>query len=188
MSRSLFQISDDLLALDDLLSEVGGEITEDEAGAALEKFFDELGEERDAKLDNYGALIRQYEAKAEARQAEAQRLQRLAATDANNAKRLKTRLLAFFELHGIKKLETLRFKFSVQANGGKAPLVVPEQWEREPASAPEQFHHHVIQLDKEAIRAALEAVFDGDSAQVEAEKLMDAGCSIAPRGAHLRIK
>jgi hypothetical protein len=186
--RSLFSISADLLALEEMLSETGGEITDDEAGVALDKFFDELGEERDAKIDNYAALIRQFEAKAEARQAEAYRLQQLAATDANNAKRLKARLQAFFELHGIKKLETARFKLSVQANGGKAPLIVPEQWEREPASAPERYHKVTVSLDRDMIRGDLEAVFDSDDARAEAEKLMDAGCSIAPRGSHLRVK
>lgn len=174
--RSLFQISDDLLALSDLLSDVGGEITDDEAGAALEKFFDELGEERDAKIDNYCALIRELEAHAEARWAEARRIRELSEADERNAERLKNRLKAFLDIQGIAKLETLRFKLSVQKNGGKARLIVPEQWEDEPSSAPERFHRRVIQLDKTAIREAIEAGEEID------------GCAIAERGGYIRIR
>jgi len=137
--RTLFEISDDLLALADLLDEVGGEVTEDDAGRALEAWFDSLGSERDKKLDGYCALIQQYEAIAEAREIEAKRIMALAGTDANTAKRLKARLKNFFEIQKIGKLETPRFKVGVQKNGGKSPLIVPEAWEREPAKAPERY-------------------------------------------------
>jgi len=174
--RSLFEISDDLLALEEMLALAGGEITEDEAGAALQDWFDTLGAERDTKIDNYAALIRELDARADAREVEAKRLMALAGSDANNVKRLKERLKLFFELHEIKKLDTPRFRISVQANGGKSPLVVPEMWEALPSTAPEAFHRRVIELDKQAIREALEA---GEEIN---------GCAISERGNHLRIK
>ncbi len=174
--RSLFEIGDDLFALGEMLEEVGGEITEDEAGEALERWFEQLGAERDKKIDGYCLLIRQFEAASEARELEAKRLMALAGADGNNARRLKDRLKRFFDAQGIAKLETPRFKLSIQKNGGKAPLVVPQAWEQEPAAAPEAYQRRVIQLDKEAIREALEA-----GEQVD-------GCEIAPRGSHLRIR
>lgn len=173
---TLYELSQDLLALEALLTETGGEITDDDAGAALERWFDELGERRDAKIDGYCALIREFEARAEARELEAKRLMALAGSDGNNAKRLKARLKAFFEAQGIKKLETARFRLSVQGNGGALPLIVPEAWEREPASAPEGFQRRVIQLDKEAIKTAIQ---NDDETH---------GAHLGERGTHLRIK
>jgi hypothetical protein len=176
MTRSLFDISDDLLALEEILSQVGGEITDDDAGQALERFFNELGAERDQKLDNYGALIRELESRAAGRAEEVTRLEALIASDNNNVKRLKRRLKAFFEIHQIKKLDTRRFRFSVQANGGALPLIMPEEWERDPASAPEAFHRARIELDKEAIREAIKNDEETHGAQ------------LGERGNHLRIR
>jgi len=38
MSRTLFEITNDLQALDDLLTEIGGEVTEEDAEAAIDKW------------------------------------------------------------------------------------------------------------------------------------------------------
>lgn len=173
---TLYEISQDLIAIEELLTETGGEITDDEAGAALEKWFDEIGEQRDAKIDGYCALIREFEARSEARELEAKRLMALAGSDLNNAKRLKARLKGFMEAQGLKKLETPRFRLSVANNGGAQPLMVPPAWEAEPASAPEAFQRRVIQLDKDAIR---EAIRNDEEAH---------GASLGERGNHLRIK
>lgn len=202
--RTLFQISDDLFALEAILAEVGGEITDDEAGAALEKFFDELGAERDAKIDNYCALIRELEARAEAREAEAKRLTALAGSDANSAKRLKNRLLVFFEIQEISKLDTARFRVAVQKNGGALPLIFPEEWEREPARAPERYHKQTIALNKTLLREDAEftqSEIKKLKADVEAGKITPEQAAnmlhvaeftnkvrLGERGTHLRIR
>ncbi len=174
--RTLFNISDDLLALADLLTEIDGEIPEGEAGEALERWFDDLGEERDKKIDGYCALIREIEARSKAREDEAKRLQRLVTVDLNATKRLKDRLKAFFEMHQIAKLETARFKVSVAKNGGAAPLTIPGEWEEYPDLAPPEWQKRIVALNGAAIRAALEA---GQEIP---------GCAFAERGTHLRIK
>lgn len=174
--RSLFTISDDLLALADLLTETGGEVTADESGAALEQWFDALGTERDAKLDNYCALIAELNARSEARRAEAERINQLADADANAAANLKKRLHSFFVLQGLKKVETSRFKITLANNGGALPLIYPEAWRDNATNAPEQFHKRIIALDTSAIRAAIDA----------GEDVPD--CSLGERGQHLRIK
>lgn len=173
---TLYELSQDLLALEALLTETGGEITDDDAGAALERWFDELGEQRDAKIDGYCQLILEITARHNARKAEIARLGELIAGDAKAIDRLKARLKGFFEAQGIKKLETARFRLSVQGNGGALPLIVPEAWEKEPASAPEAFQRRVIQLDKEAIR---EAIRNDDETH---------GASLGERANHLRIR
>ena len=174
--RKLWEISEDLDALAGLLDGADGEISDDEAGRAIEQWFDELGAERDQKIDNYCALIRQYEADAAARQEEANRLRGLSMADENQAERLKKRLRCFFEKHGIVKLDTSRFKLALQANGGALPLIVPAEWEQDAASAPEVFQCHVIQLDRKAIR---EAIRNDEAPE---------GCGMGERGKHLRIR
>lgn len=165
---TLWRISDELFALAEAMQQAGGEITDDEAGAILEEWFENLNADLDEKIDHYCALISQLESFAMARENEAKRLTALVASDSNLAKRLRNRLKIFCELHGIKKLDTPRFRISIQVNGSKEPLIFPETWEREPASAPEQYHKTFIALDKDAIRK------DAEEAEEAIAKLSDA--------------
>jgi len=152
---TLFQIADEIAALHDLLTESAGEITEAETEAAIDQWFVDNEQALEKKVDGYCGLIREFEARSEAREIEAKRLMALAGSDANQAKRLKDRLKYFFEVCGIKKLETPRFRLSIQANGGQAPLVFPTEWENFPYNAPECFHKTEIRLDRTAIREAI---------------------------------
>lgn len=127
------------------------------------------------KIDAYCALIRNLEALADARAQEAKRMQELARSDAAKAARMKDTLLWFLkDIVNVQKLDTERFRVSVAANGGKAPLIAPD----DPLQWPAEFvRERVIrELDKEALREALER-----GEQVE-------GCAIAERGYHVRIK
>lgn len=173
---TLFEISDELAAIEELLTENDGEITSDAAGEALEAWFDELGEARDAKIDDYCRLIATVTARANARTEELTRLGALVDTDENTIKRLKIALHNFMIKQGITKLETPLHRLTIAKNGGKAPLILPEEWREDPASAPEQYHRAVIHLDTELIRADLAG----------GEEIP--GCAIGERGTHLRIK
>jgi hypothetical protein len=152
--RSLYEIGDDLSALEEMLTDLDGEIPEGEIGAALEEWFDQLGAERDEKIRRYCALIEMMGFAAEACEEEVRRLGKLKRANENGAKRLKDRLKAFFEQHGIQKLDLQIFKPRIQTNSG-APLIVPAQWQNEPASAPEAFHKVTVELNTLAIREAL---------------------------------
>jgi hypothetical protein len=174
--KTLFNITADLDALADMLTEVGGEIGDDEQGAALEAWWQELGEERDKKIDNYCALIEELNQRTTVRASESERLANLAEVDRKAADRLKIRLREFLESQSINKLKTDRFNLTVAKNGGKAPLAIPDEWRNEPATAPEQYHRRVIRLDVDAIRTDLESGRDVP------------GCRIEERGTHLRIK
>lgn len=174
--RTLFKISEDLTALAELLTDVDGDVSIEEQFDALEIWFDELGDERDQKIDNYCALIAEITARADARTAEMRRLSSLVATDRVAADRLKDRLQEFLTSQGIQKLKTSRYNLTVAANGGKAPLIIPESWRQNPAAAPERYHRRQITIDGESIRSDLEA---GEYV---------AGCSLGERGQHLRIK
>ncbi|MGH9767210.1 MAG: siphovirus Gp157 family protein [Blastocatellia bacterium] len=174
--RTLFAISDDLLLLDQMLSETGGEIAEDEAGQALERWFDQLGEERDRKLNGICWLIREFEARSEARELAAKALMASSGADLNSAKRLKSRVKLFLETHGLLKVQTEHFKLGIAQNGGIVPLIVPDAWKEDPANAPEAFQRRIIQLDNEAIR---EAIRNDEETR---------GAHLGDRGTHLRIR
>lgn len=173
---TLFEISDELAAIEELLTENGGDITDDAAGETLEAWFDQLTDVRDAKIDDYCRLITMIRERAEARHREIMRLGALADTDENAITRLKTALHNFMIERNVTKIETTLHKLTLAKNGGKAPLIVPEAWRDDPASAPEQYHRTVIHLDTELIRADLAGGEDVP------------GCAIGERGTHLRIR
>lgn len=158
MRKTLFEIGGDVLALDALLDELGGDISDDQVAATIDEWLLENQSALSSKLDSYAALIKEREAIAEARLDEAKRLNGLASADLNAAQRLKERLLFFFESYGIQKVETARYKVALQKHGGKLPLLLNE--DLTPADVPEQFVVEVPatqRIDTAAIRAELEA-------------------------------
>ena len=154
----------------DRLSDGG---TEEEVLAAVEAYFGDLSAERDRKLDNYARFIGQRQAYAEYREAEAKRLAALAKADLNAAKSCKDRLHWLFVERGWTNIETPNFKFAIQKNGGKAPLIIADV---EATDLPEAYRKITVEIDKEAIRAALEA-----------GTTLEFAC-IGEPGSHLRIR
>lgn len=169
MGRTLLDISDDLLALENLLMEQEGDITG--AEEIVKGWFDELEGDLHGKLDGYAALITEMLGRAKIRREEAERLSNRARIDENSAKYLKVRLLEFFQTHGHKKIETARYRISVANNGGKQPMEIDLQ----PDDLPDEFQRIEVKADQEAIRSALEKI-----------KLPFA--RMLPRGQHIRIK
>lgn len=194
MTRTLFDLSDELLALEALLEEAGGELTP-ELDAAYEALLGDKGS-LVVKIDGYAALIAELAFRAEARKAEAKRLADLARVDENKAKALKERLKVFFDRHGLRDLQTERHRFTVVQNGGARALVLPDGVDV--SALPERYAtpRTVYELDKDALRADL-AVFedltqddeDGERyAEMCAEAGLPGGVYLAKRGTTLRIK
>lgn len=169
--RSLWAIEDDLAALDDLVEEMEGDITECEP--VIDEWFAKLGEEVTGKLDGYAAFIKELEARAEVRREEAQRLAKRAEIDANLADWLKSRMREFFLLRKWKKVETQRYRLTLCANGGKAPLKI----DLPPEKLPVEYRREKITYspDSDKIRMELETGGKLDWARIE------------PRGHHVRI-
>jgi len=173
---TLLEIGDEravhMTALQDILFELGGDVTDEEAAAAIDAWLTEADIPLKQKLDGYGAVIRERELKAAARKSEADRLAALASTDSNTVKRLKERLRWFFEAEGIDKIETDRFQFALAANGGKAPIIL-----HVPAELlPEWAKRITVTADTEALRGEIES-----GGTVE-------GVELGERGRHLRIR
>jgi hypothetical protein len=148
---SLYHISAELQAVLAAADTTGGECKE--LDAALAEHAAALAEAFDSKADDYAALIRTCEVRAQARADEAKRMQKLADSDAALAERLRQTMLQAMQATGRTKVHTARFALGVQRNGGKAPLVVDDD-----KALPEQFVvPRVTQtIDRDAIREALE--------------------------------
>jgi hypothetical protein len=150
--RTLLEITEDLAALDDLLAEVGGDVSNPNVAEAIEDWMSELDSNLSTKADNYAALISELRLRAESRASEAERLARRAKADEASADFLQSRLLQAFEERGLRKVETERYTLSIVGNGGKAPLIldldVPADWTRTVTKT---------EPDRERIRACLES-------------------------------
>lgn len=153
MTQSLMSISQDMTALDDLIAECGGDVSDPRVAEAVDTWMAELQGNMSAKVDSYAALITEMERRAEVRLAESARLAARAKVDENAAKFLQMRLKTAMDFHGIKKIETDRFTVSVVNNGGKIPVVV-----NNPHAVPLHLTKTttVISPNKDAIREALE--------------------------------
>lgn len=144
-TQTLDAIEQDLEALDAILADLGGDITDEEVEAAIERWFEELGEARDAKLNGYARRIQALETHAEAKKAEERRLAQQRKQDESNADWLKRRLLGYVQRRGApikgkdtRQLETTLFRFTETKNGGAqkltylvAPIDLPEELRRD---------------------------------------------------------
>ena len=170
---TIYEISDDMAALDALLAETGGEITP-EAEAAFNQFEAELAANLHNNTDAYGALIAEIDARAAARKAEAKRLADRAKADERTADALRERLRFVWETRRLGKVETDRFTVSLAKNGGKAPLDIRCGVEDLPSWAVKT--ETVVTADKDAIRSRLDA---GES--LDFASLMERGTRISIR-------
>ena len=166
---TLFQVTEEFHALDDLLHEIGGDVTDPQVAAIVDTWLAELDTDLNRKVDNYAAFITELSGRAEVRLAEAHRLAKRAKIDETTAAWLKGRLKQAFEARGLSKINTDRYRVSVQVSGGvqKMELTgpVPIAFQTQPPPVP----------NTDQIRSALDR---GD--ELEFARLM-------PRGTHLRI-
>lgn len=106
-TKTLFQLSADMAAIEDALWENGGELTEELALALQET---ELSLAK--KADGYNALLRSFAASKENLKAEIDRLTKLKKTAENAEKRIKQHICDTMGMFGIEKLEGDKSKIS----------------------------------------------------------------------------
>ncbi len=171
--RTLLDISEDLISIDDLLYEVEGDISDSDAAEAIDAWLEEAEVSLNDKTDSYVGLIRQKTLMAAARKEESERLALMAKQDDASAKFLKDRLKFTLMRLGRKSAGNLR-KATVTANGGKVPLI----FDNEKTAVPEDYQKQIVKTvpDTELIREALEA-----GANLGFVRLGE-------KGTHLRIK
>ena len=132
--------------------------------------------EWESKAESYASIIREIEARADARNAESLRISALAASDSARALALKGILMEAMEYLGKPKLETTRFRISIVGNGGKQPITmlddnIPAEFMRVPEPVPVEPVPDMVR-----IREALEGGELLDFARLE------------PRGKRLSIR
>ena len=142
----------------------------DELSDLAAMFIDADGD-LELKIDAYCGVIGNLEAVAKARHEEGQRLAALAAVDINAAKRMRDTLITIFDMQGMTKRDTPRYKIGVRGNGGKAPMDIPDA-----AMVPSEWMIPRLEVDREKIRAALEA---GELLEF---------AELQPRGRHISIR
>ncbi|MGN8224613.1 siphovirus Gp157 family protein [Gracilimonas sp. BCB1] len=165
--ESLFEIGEHFYALESLLIESGGEITDE-----VDQWLNEYEGKEVQKIEAYCYLIQKFEEIAD----EAQRLAERSTGYRKKVSSLKERLKLYLEYRGKEKVETSRFTVTVCGNGGLLPVKLQEDVSTD--SLPEQFIRVFKEPDMSRIR---EALLEGD----EQAHLF---AKVEPRGTHLRIK
>lgn len=109
--RTLFQLTDEMMAIEEQLWENGGELTPE-----LEEATNDTLPALRAKVDGYGSLIRKFQASSAALATEIKRLQAIKKTMDNGEKRLKERLEYNMKAHNITLLEGSMTRVSFKKN------------------------------------------------------------------------
>ena len=157
MPRTLYEITEDVLKLNELLDEVEGDLGRcGEIEPAITAWLISLGVEQEKKLDGYAGLILQLEMEAVAAKAEAEQWQAKARSRESRVKFLKERLKQHLTLTGQTKVTTASGRLiKVQSNGGQKPIIYADEIDLN--TAPED---HVIvrrDLDRAKVRETLES-------------------------------
>ena len=165
--ESLFHIGEHFYALESLIIEQEGEITEE-----IDQWLKEYHAKEEEKIDAYCYIIQKFDEIAQ----EAQRLAQRSTSYKKKVSQLKDRLKIYLENRGQDKIQTRRFTVTVCGNGGQLPVKLHE--DVNPEHLPEQFTRTFVEPDMQILR---DSIISGD---VEAMKF----AKVLPRGTHLRIK
>ena len=156
-NTTLNDISNEYAELEYLLTNFG-EVSEED-NERIEQYLGELGEKRDAKIDAYCSVIRDFERRGAAQKAEAKRIGDLGNTNLNKAKSLKWMLLQFFIANNLDRIDTDRNRV-VRAVNGTAPVEIGERFLENPEKLPKRFRLTIYKPNLKEIAAALK---DGEN-------------------------
>ena len=176
MNRHLYEITDDLIALNDLLESVEGDLSRcGEMEPAVTQWLTSLDAEQGVKLDAYVGLIRQLEMESAAAKAEVEQWATKARSRENRAKYLKDRLKHHLTVTGQTKVQTATGRtISVVNNGGQRPIVWADAIDLDTVPADLVFTRR--EIDRAKVRESLEAGQEFGFA------------TLADRGTSLRVK
>jgi len=151
-NRTLFELTEEALALDELIDEVDGDLTDPRVCAVVDEWVAEITAATSDKADAYAALISELLARAEWARVEARRQEARARAFEGRANGLKARLLQHLDATGQAKIVGQRFTVRAQNAGGKRALEL-----RVPVEMLEpEFTRTIVEPDNDKIRAALD--------------------------------
>jgi hypothetical protein len=151
---SLYEISEQIQALDQLLANLGGDVTEGTDGATIEKWAEEYQWMEREKVDGYVKLIKNIEGQQGAIDDEVKALTEKSRVLDNRISRLKSLVKFIMDQRKTKRLEGNVWSFVIQKNGGKDPI---ELLVEDPEKLPDEMVKIIRKADLDAIREALEA-------------------------------
>jgi hypothetical protein len=174
MDKTLFELSDEILQLDEVLNQIPDEDVENQE-AVLKGYMTTLNEDLSSKLESYCRYILELESRSDFRKNESKRVMVRSKVDENRANRLKEILKWYFRVHGLTSFETPLHRVSLCGNGGKLPMEILVPIEELPSEYVRQEFNLVV--DTEHLRTDLEA------GVVEID-----GVRLGERGQSIRIK
>lgn len=164
MKKTLFDISEDMLAIRDLMDNFDGEVSDPEVEELIDRLFEaakENEDELDRKLDSYIWLIKELKGDAKTQKEEADRLHDLSKRNKEHATKLEARLEYIFKRLGFKerktKYHTLKLGFAGGVNKLEVDLTgytLEENGEGKPV--PEHYIIRKAEINNAAIREDLE--------------------------------
>ena len=189
--ESLLTLTEDLRALDELLTESLGEITPE-----VELWMQEYADKLKGKVDSIAWFIRTCEARAAGFKAPARavsqsvdELNAKAKTEENKVVRIKEYVRLCLDRMKETKVQGDVYSLGIENNGGALSLEVAEPFKSDPSKLPAELRRSVWILDVEKIKQVAEA--NGGQIVVKAEKADEADVVIAripPRGTHVRVR
>lgn len=118
-ARTLYNIADDIAALDQLLDESGGEVSE-----PVEQWWAENATNLADKVDQIGFYLRDLEAQADACRAEAVKLQEKARSAEKKVESIKRYVDLQMVKLNVRKFKGTIYTLSKQKNGGSPPIIL----------------------------------------------------------------
>lgn len=200
----LYQIGRELVELEAQLVEADGELSDEELDRYLA-----LQEDEANKIDGLCDWIATLDSDAEYAKAQVAALEAIIANEKKRwqAEADRKALTSARIQHRLKvHLQTVRNGEPLQTPsgrtvklakvGGKRALLYSAEWDQEPARAPEQFHRRKIELDKVALREAVESrenALKAASTTLEVQQINEmfkqiAAVKLAEQGVKLVIK
>ena len=171
---NLYELTEDMLRLEDLIEEGDQEIDEE----WLVNEWEEIEGDINDKAEKWLKVIKNHEADIKVRKDAIADLAAKNERDQRTIDFMKRTLIQVMGLLGKKKAGTAILSCTVANNGGKAPLVWADGFKEDPTLLPEKWRTKIEtwKANTDDIRAALE----------EGEKIP--GVELGERGTHLLIK
>lgn len=189
MSRTLTEIEAAGAALDALIAELDGDVS-DGAAEIVDAWFAELQEETARKVDGYAFRIKAEEADAERWAAMAAEMSAKADAAKSRAKRLKERMAFHLETQQLQEIKGEIYRFYWQKNGGKAPLIMDST---DPNDFPPECRVTTVSISNAKVRELVDAglmeftEFEHDDNGVQTERKRKLPAHLGERGRSLRL-
>lgn len=150
-SDTLFSLTEELVQLEALLTETGGELSPD-----VEAWMEQNAHALSDKADSVAFYLKSCEVKQTGFQKVAQDLTHKAKVEENKITRLKEYIRLCLDRMGTRKLEGEIWTLALQKNGGRPALKLLPPYDTNPIELPTEFQVLKVEADRTALRLAAE--------------------------------